>query len=202
MKHDFKCPYAEAELRRPCEVGSCNFNLADSHISRTYKRCFLNYQESLRYNPFALEKDKSFDYNALPLKQKHQLVASFFNTNSLEVDRVHGEFYASIFAVMVEDTVVGLKRQRLSPVPFKQCAVCGNECDHLYYPKSNALPEGYGYCAYTCFQLKPPPVLVVEKNLEVDFFDLLKALAAETTQDRPRFVRQIVDWILSRTPLV
>lgn len=198
-KH-FICPYAGAELKTPCSVGSCYFNLNDNPISRSFKRCFLNYQESLRYNPFAVAKKQDFDFNNLPQAQRNQIVASFFDLNEGDLGKVSANFYTSLFSILAEDALVGLRKVQLDPVPFRQCAVCGQESERLFYPRS-ILPSGYGYCSYPCFQLKPPPILALERNMEVDFKDLVEALEEQNTQTRTQFYRQLVDWVFGSTPI-
>lgn len=197
----FKCPYVNTELTKPCEVDSCNFNLSDSDMGRMYKRCYLNYQEALRYNPFTT-KMKEVQYNSLSVEQRERVVFSFFKVTKEDVDRSNSVFYTNLFGVLAEDAAAALTKKRLDPVPFKQCAVCGIAEDKLFLPEESALPSGFGYCSYKCFQMKPPPVLLLEKNLELDFLDFIKALEKETSQSRVKLVSQVIEHIFSNNSMV
>lgn len=199
----FTCPYSKAPLESPCEVTSCNFNLEDNSISRAYKRCFLNYTESLRYNPLAIKKNVEYDFNKLPQEQKNQIVGLFFNMTTDEVDKKTREFYISLFSVFAEDVLLSLRKHQIDPVPYRQCVVCAGECDSLFYPKSGILPPGWGYCTYSCYQLKPPPILTLEKNLSLEFLELIRGLELEyeSSHSRAKFVRQLVQWVLGDSPM-
>jgi len=195
---EFKCPYAKLPLTRPCEVGSCCYNLADNPVSKQSMRCFLHYCDGVRRRP-GLGKNEH-DFGAYPQDKKNKLAAQFFNVSLEEVDRINSEFYVSLFSVFAEDVSVALRKHQLDPVPYKQCVVCGNESDNLFIPKG-VLPSGYGYCSYGCFQMKPPPVILIEKNMDLDFAEFVGAMEHESHQGRAKFVRQLVEWVLGNTPL-
>lgn len=194
-KPEFVCLYSRKPLARACEVGSCNYNLDPTPLGRTYKRCLLNYFESLRHNPFGLKMHRD-DFASLPMNQRCQIVSAFFGVPEKDVKKSISKFYASMFTVLVQDAMTDLPKSQLDPVPFKQCCVCGIETPRLFYPKRGALPAGFGYCRYACYQLKPPPIIELELALEIDCLDLLQNLEFESNQSRPQFIRQIVQWIL------
>jgi hypothetical protein len=117
------------------------------------------------------------------------------------VFKATSNFYISMFSVLAQDSILFYNKHRLDPVPYKQCAVCGTACDHLFIPKSGALPAGWGYDRYCCYQLKPPPLLLLEKTLELDTIDMMKNIEHDATQSRAKFVRNLVQWVFSNTPM-
>lgn len=200
MQPEFTCIYSHKPLDRPCEVGSCNFNLDSTALGKTFRRCLLNYFESLRHNPYGLKTHKD-DFASLPFHQRCQIVGSFFGVQEREVKKSVSKFYASMFSVMVRDALTDIPKSQFSPVPYRQCAVCGTETSKLFYPRRGALPPGVGYCRYSCFQLKPPPIISLEISLEIDCLDLMQNIEFESTQSRPQFIRQIVQWIMGDIPM-
>ena len=120
-----------------------------------------------------------------------------------DVEKKSREFYTSLFSVFSEDVLLELKRHQIDPVLYTQCAVCGSSGKELFYPKSKILPVGWGYCRYACYQLKPPPILLLEKNLGIDFLDLIKALRSEyeSSQSRAKFARHLAQWVFGDTPM-
>ena len=201
MDTKFICPYANKELATPCTVDSCNFNMGQTPLADTYRRCFLNYIEALRYNP-AGKSDLGDQYGSLPLRQRAQLISNFFGISEREVMKSNGEFYSSMFSIIAQDTNFFQNKFQLDPVPYRQCAVCGEESDRLFIPQSGALPPGWGYCGYTCYLLKPPPFLVIEKSLELDISDLMKNLEYDNSDSRAKFVRQIILWVFGNIPML
>ena len=195
---EFVCMFANKPLTRPCEVESCNYNLDPTPIGRTYRRCLLNYFSSLRHNPYGLKQHKD-DFATLPFNQRCQVVGSFFGITDKDVKKSVSKFYAAMFGVMVQDAMTEVPKSQLDPVPFKQCVVCGCESEALFYPKHGALPAGYGYCRWSCYQFKPPPIVAMELALEIDSLDLMSSIDFEANQSRPQFIRQIVQWILGDT---
>jgi hypothetical protein len=198
-KLEFKCPYSGMELRRPCEVSSCNYNLVDNIKTKPYNRCFLNYAELIRNRPQAAKNEH--DFHAFTPDKKMKVASEFFGLSISEVQAINSDFYVSLFSIFAEDAIVDLKKHQLDPVLYRQCAVCGNEADgSLLYPDS-LLPPGVGYCSYPCFQLKPPPILLIVRNLDLDFVDFIKSMEYESSQSRSKFVRQLVEWVLGNTPM-
>lgn len=195
---EFKCPYIGLPLNNPCVVSSCNYNLNDNPIGKSHKRCFLNYAESVRQKPQAAKNEH--DFQAFPADKKIKIAAEFFDMTVSQVENINNAFYVSLFSIFAEDAIVSLKKHQLDPVLYRQCAVCGIEENQLFYPES-MLPPGFGYCSYACYQLKPPPILLIEKNLDLDFLDFIKSMEYESTQSRAKFIRQLVDWVLGNTPM-
>lgn len=173
-KQVFECPYAQAPLTRACEVSSCSFNLpGDSNLSKYYRRCFLNYVEKGIQNPNHLASIEQAQFSKLSPCQKKSLLKAFFQVQESDLDHAQRTFYLSFFSILIQDILLEIPRVVLKPVPFRQCAVCGamDDEDHpeFFYPKGGALPHGYGYCSWNCYQLKPPPVLILEELLDIDF---------------------------------
>lgn len=170
----FECPYARAPLTKACEVTSCSFNMpGHSGLSKYYRRCFLNYVEKGVQNPNHLTTIEQAQFSKLSLTQKKSLIKAFFNVNEENIHHAQRTFYLSFFSILLQDILLELPRSVLKPVPYSQCAVCGvmDDADQskFFYPKGGALPDGYGYCSWNCYQTKPPPILVLESILEVDF---------------------------------
>jgi len=172
--------------------------LNDNAAGRLHKRCFLNYAESIRNKPQALKNEH--DFQAFSSEKKIKVAADFFDLTVSQVEGINNAFYVSLFSIFAEDAIVSLKKHQLDPVLYRQCAVCGNAEDKLYYPDS-MLPPGFGYCTYNCYQLKPPPILLIEKNLDLDFIDFIRSMEYESPQSRAKFIRQLVDWVLGSTPM-
>jgi hypothetical protein len=195
---DFTCPYSKMRLHRPCSVSSCSYNLDDNPASNTYNRCFLNYTAEVRTRANLIKGE--FDFNNFSQDKKNKVAAQFFDIPIEEVAKVNSEFYVSLFSVFAEDVSVALKKQQLDPVPYRQCCVCGTECDELFILKS-VLPAGWGYCSYGCFQMKPPPILLIEKNMDLDFLEFVGAMEHESYQGRAKFVRQLIEWVLGNSAM-
>lgn len=195
----FACPYSNLELRRSCEVGSCSYHLADNPAAREHNRCFLAYTDSIRKRPSTSKTDN--DFNNFPQDRKNKIAAQFFDVPLEQVEKINSEFYLSLFSVFAEDVSASLRKQHLDPVKFVQCCVCGGEEEELFIPKGGVLPSGYGYCSYACFQLKPPPILMLEKNMDLDFAEFVRSMEHESHQGRAKFVRQMAEWVLGTVPL-
>ena len=195
---EFICPYSNMRLTRSCTVSSCCYQLNDNQHSNQYNRCFLKYTNEVRNRATLVKGDH--DFNNFPQDKKNRIAAQFFDISLEEVSKINSEFYIALFSVFAEDVSVSLRKQQLDPVPFVQCAVCGTESEELFIPKGT-LPSGYGYCSYSCFQMKPPPILLIEKNMDLDFLEFVGAMEHESFQGRAKFVRQLVEWVLGSTPL-
>ena len=201
----FECPYAKTTLQRACEVASCSFNLSEhSPLSRYYKRCFLNYVEKGIQNPNHLASIEQAQFSRLSRSQKKSLLKAFFHIKDEEIDHAQRTFYLSFFSILLQALLLELPRGTLSPVPYEQCVVCGVSADEgpfpFFYPKGGALPSGHGYCSWSCYQLKPPPIVVLERILDVDFRHLV------AHQDLPQTLRKesvslITYWLFSGVPL-
>lgn len=170
----FECPYARAPLTKACDVHSCAFNMpGDSSLSKYYRRCFLNYVEKGVQNPNHLASIEQAQFSKLSFLQKKSLLKAFFKVNEDEIKQAQRAFYVSFFSIIVQEIILEIPRGVLRPLPYSQCAVCGvmDEVDDpkFFYPKGGALPDGYGYCSWNCYQLKPPPILLLESILDVDF---------------------------------
>jgi len=196
----FICPYSNKRLMRACEVSSCNFNLPNIPLSRAYKRCFLNYLDSGNFNPMELER-VSPPFNELPENQRQQIIAAFFEIDRTDVMAVKGNFYLSFLSIITQEALSSSAKRQLAPVPYRQCAICGTESKSLFLPPSGCLPAGYGYCSYKCYQLKPPPLLTLEQLLEIDYQELVQN-PEFSVKNRARFVRYLIEWVLSDIPMV
>jgi len=171
----FVCPYVNLPLleSRPCAVSSCAFNLADIPMSRAYSRCFLKYVKATGYNPHAIDEVEQIEYGALPLPYREHIAKILLNFNEEgDVEEAKRSFYIALFSIMTQDTTVSLTKRQHSPIPYRQCCVCGTPSDSLWLPKGGLLPSGYGYCSWACWQEMPPPLLSLMKMLEVDFKDM------------------------------
>lgn len=195
---NFTCPYVNLELRQNCGVTSCNYNLPDNNQTIPYKRCFLNYTDTIRNRPGAAKNEH--DFQAFTQEKKNKIASQFLEITLDEVEQVNSNFYLALFSVFAEDVAISLCKHQLDPVPFEQCVVCGSGEDELFYPEG-VLPSGYGYCSYSCFQLKPPPILMVEKNMNLEFIDFISAIKHQTNQSRAKFVRQLSEFVLGNTPM-
>jgi len=180
---------------RACEVESCSFNLENSSISRTYKRCFLNYVKATAYNPRKTETLEKVEYGLLPLAVREHIARLFLDLGQDNDSK--RSFYAAMFSVMAHDTTVILTKFQLDPVPYLQCCACGASEDvTLWYPKSGILPSGFGYCSWNCWQTMPPPLITLIKLLEVDFLDLLNNLPfTQGQKSRLTFVHHVTRWV-------
>jgi hypothetical protein len=197
---EFKCPYSGVALGdRSCTVASCSYNLNDNPAANVYNRCFLNYTAEVRIRANLIKGE--FDFNNFSQEKKNKVAAQFFDISPGEVEKVNSEFYISLFSVFAEDVSVALRKHQLDPVPFKQCCVCGSESDELFIPKGGILPKGFGYCSYGCFQMKPPPILLIEHNMDLDFLEFIEAMEHQSHQGRAKFVRQLVEWVLGNSAM-
>jgi len=192
----FQCAYSKKPLVRPCEVESCVFNMPATSLATHYRRCFLNYVDKLRHNPYKVRTLATFA-EASP-EQKEQITAAFFGVTLADIQKVTTSFYTSLLSVLSFDTTSSLANRQVSPVPYRQCAVCGTACEReeLFLPKSGVLPPGYGYCSYPCYQLKPPPILHLECILHLDYRQFLDNLQFDRTKNRKRFVTQLIRWVI------
>ena len=202
----FNCPYANVPLCSSCEVGSCNFNLADKPISNIYDRCFLKYLDTLRTSTGVGQKLKQQalpenDFTRLSQRHREEIATFFLDISSKEVGQAYSDFYTSMFSLIAQDILVSLHKVLLDPVPYRQCCVCGQACDTLWYPDSNTLPDGFGYCSYACYQQKSPPILMLERTLEVNYRELAEKLEFDLLKSRPRFVSNLVHWVFAQTPM-
>lgn len=201
----FECPYAKMPLHRACEVSSCSFNLPEaSPLSRYYKRCFLNYVEKGVQNPNHLACIEQAQFSKLSVTQKKSLLKAFFQAKDDDLDHAQRTFYLSFFSIVLQDLLLEIPRGTLQPVAYEQCVVCGVSCEEseraFFFPKGGALPSGQGYCSWSCYQLKPPPIIVLERILDVDFKhivghdELQHALKQES-------VSLITYWLFTGVPL-
>lgn len=201
----FECPYAKSPLIKACEVASCSFNLPqNSSLSRYYKRCFLNYVEKGVKNPNHLASLEQAQFSRLSLAQKQTLIKAFFGVREESIDHAQRTFYVSFFTILMQDLLLEVPRGTLSPVPFEQCVVCGGAHDEgspgFFYPKGGALPPGHGYCSWGCYQLKPPPIIVLERILDVDFGHLVAHQELAQTLKK-QSVSLITFWLFTGVPL-
>lgn len=202
----FVCPYANRPLpshpkSEGCTVGSCGFNLEPSPLSRRFKRCFLLYTEQFKGQRYGRGAEMTF--SNLPRRHREAIVKVFMKASEEDLSAAYRDFYIAFFTILAEDTIVSLPKIQLDPIPYCQCVVCGDvdETRSLFVPQSGLLPPGYGYCSYRCFQLKPPPIIALERILEVDFRLLSDNLEFETIRNRPKFVWNLITWVLGGMPL-
>lgn len=204
----FICPYANKPLAHaPCEVQSCNFNLDNTPIALVYRRCFLLYSKSLSHNPNAQNilgdpPDPTLNFSDEPKAWREKIIEGFFTVKETEFKKSYADFYTSVFSVIAQDILVSLPKTHMDPLPYRQCVVCGtSEVKPLWYPKGGALPDGWGYCGFNCYQLKPPPLVAMERVLEVDFEHVVKGLDFDILRSRPKFVKNLIRWVLGPTPM-
>lgn len=200
----FICPYIKLPLppNRSCEVESCSFCLADTSLSRAYRRCFLNYVKATGHNPHKLDALEQVEYGALPLSYREQIAKILLDLKTHEEAEAKRTFYMSLFSIMTQDTTVSLAKRQHSPVAYRQCCVCGLASDELWFPKGFALPAGYGYCSWNCWQESPPPLIALMIMLEVDFADMTQNLPYPHGQrSRLTFITHLTRWVFGDTPL-
>ena len=200
----FICPYIGIPLpsNRSCEVESCSFCLADVPLSRAYRRCFLNYVKATGHNPYKLDDLEQVEYGALPLSYREHISRLLLDFKQQEEADAKRTFYMSLFSIMTQDTTVSLAKRQHSPVLYRQCCVCGLSCDDLWLPKGGALPSGYGYCSWSCWQEAPPPLIALMRLLEVDFADMTKNIPFPHGQrSRLTFTNHLTRWVFGETPL-
>jgi len=196
----FKCPYSDQPLDRACGVGSCNFHM-DGPLAPGYRHCFLNYLESLKHNPYGNEElERNPSFGELSSGLRRQIVKALFGADDPEVDRAYGAFYLAMFNITAQDVIAEQEKSQVEPVPYRQCAVCGIEAD-LWIPKRGALPPGYGYCGYACYQRKPPPLLALERRLELEVGQLFHEIEFNGPAERPKFIKQLAGWVLGESPM-
>lgn len=197
----FLCPYSKKALTRPCEVGSCTYNLSPaSNLSLAYQRCFLKYLKETTHNPFKIESVEAMEFARLPIKYREQIVQIFFpeEASCQGLRRATSSFYVTLFSILAQEATAAVSRSELDPVPFEQCAVCGQSHDDLWFPTpgTTPLPEGWGYCSWGCYQKKPPLVLSLEAGMEVEFDSLLLNFSFDLIKSRPKFLAQLTAWVL------
>lgn len=190
------CPYSEQELVKPCEVNSCGFNLSEKPIANVYRRCFLYYKKLTTNNPYKLDSIDQAEYHNLPIKIREQIVSLLLDLSKEDIGQAKSNFYFSLFSILSQDVVINLPKKQLSPVLYRQCCVCGKQEDNLYFPKSRTLPDGYGYCSWACFQSLPPPLLALEKILEVSLGEMTKNLKFQGFKNRVSYVKNLTTWII------
>ena len=190
------CPYSEQELLKACEVGSCCFNLEDKAVSTLYRRCFLYYKKLITNNVYKIDALDQAEYQNLPKKLREQIVSLFLDLDAESVGHAKSNFYFSLFSILSQDTVINLPKKQLAPVLYKQCCVCGCESDTLYFPKSRTLPDGWGYCGWSCYQEMPPPLLAIEKILELSLNEMTKSLKFQGFKNRVSYVKNLTTWII------
>jgi hypothetical protein len=199
---EFICPYVNILLDRPCAVESCSFNLADIPIGKAYRRCFLNYVKSTGFNPYKKDELEQAEFGLLPLSYREQIAKILLNFKPEDELAAKRTFYISLFSIMAHDTTVSLAKKQHSPLPYRQCCVCGNVNEKLWLPKGGILPSGYGYCSWACWQETPPPLLALTRTLEVDFADLLKNIPFPHGQkSRLTFILHLTRWIFGESSL-
>lgn len=205
MDTTFICPYANLPLPecRPCAVGSCSFNLADIPLSRAYSRCFLRYVKATGHNPHSVDDVEQAEYGALPLPYREQIAKLFLDFSvEQDVEEAKRSFYIALFSIMTQDTTVTLTKKQHSPVPYRQCCVCGVASETLWFPKGGVLPSGYGYCSWSCWQETPPPLLALMKTLEVDYQDMTENFPFPHGQkSRLAFIMHLTRRVLGDAPL-
>lgn len=204
MATEFICPYAGVPLspERPCAVESCSFNLANIPLSRAYRRCFLNYVQATGHNPYKLDDLEQVEYGILPLSYREYIARLLLGLKPEEEAQAKRTFYISLFSIMTHDTTVSLTKRQHSPVPYRQCCICGMPSDDLWFPKGGVLPPGHGYCSWSCWQEMPPPLLSLTKSLEVDFADMTANLPFPHGQkSRLIFTQHLTRWIFGETSL-
>ena len=206
----FICPYANLPLEkdRPCEVDSCGFNIL-SHakgtygekIARTYLGCFLNYVKATQWNPFKVAALGEFSTLSLPLRE--HLASLFLGMKEEEVIKAKRTFYFSLFSLLSEESAsaASVPKRQHAPVPYRQCAVCGNSDVPLWFPKSGLLPNGYGYCSWACWQTLPPPLLSLEHATAsgIPFSDMTQTVTFQGNHSRLQYVKHLVFNILGDT---
>lgn len=190
------CPYSEQELSKACEVESCCFNLSDKPISAVYKRCFLYYKKIITNNVYKIDSLDQAEYHNLPKKLREQIVSLLLDLDDEAIGQAKSNFYFSLFSILSQDTVINLPKKQLAPVLYRQCCVCGIQSDNLYFPKSRTLPDGWGYCSWPCFQVLPPPLLALEKILEVSLNEMTKNLRFQGFKNRVSYVKNLTTWII------
>ena len=200
----FICPYAGVPLPdgRSCEVESCSFNLANIPLGRAYHRCFLNYVKATGHNPHKLDDLDQVEYGTLPLSYREHIARLLLDLTIPDETEAKRTFYMSLFSIMAHDTTVSLAKRQHSPVPYRQCCVCGMPSDRLWFPKGGTLPSGHGYCSWYCWRESPPPLLALTQILEVDFADMTKNLPFPHGQrSKIVFTLHLTRWVLGETPL-
>jgi len=196
MKAFMICPYSEQELLKACEVESCCFNLADKPISQVYRRCFLQYKKVVTNNVYKIDALDQAEYHNLPKKMREQIVSLLLDLNDDSIAQAKSNFYFSLFAILSQDTVINLPKKQHAPVIYRQCCVCGQASDTLYFPKSRTLPDGWGYCSWSCYQALPPPLLALERILEVNVGDMMKNLRFQGFKNRVSYIKNLTTWVI------
>lgn len=198
----FICPYSNLPIPegRHCEVGSCTFNLEDVSISKIYNRCFLKYVKATGYNPHHIDDLEQVEYNFLAQEHKEQIALMFLDLK--DGTEAKQSFYIAIFSIMANDATISLSKRKLSPVPYRQCCVCGQPNDNLWLPSSGVLPSGWGYCSWSCWQTLSPPLLYLMRILDVDFEDLIRKIPyPHGHRSRLTFTNHLTQWVLGETSL-
>ena len=201
----FVCPYVGQPLPgdRPCSVSSCSFNLADIPLSRAYLRCFLNYVRSTGYNPYKRDELEQVEFGSLSLSYREQIAKLLLDLRDEDETSIKRTFYMSLFSIMAHDMTISLAKKQHSPIPYRQCCVCGQASDDLWFPKGNVLPSGYGYCSWSCWQSSPPPLLALTEILETDFAEMTRNLPFPHGQkSRLTFCQHLTRWIFGETSMV
>lgn len=200
LSDSFICPYSNLPIPegRHCEVGSCSFNLEDVSISKTYKRCFLNYVKATGHNPHQIDDLEQVEYNFLPPEYKEQIALMFLGLK--DGQEAKHAFYIAIFSIMANDTTASLAKKKLDPVPYRQCCACGQPTEDLWTPSSGILPSGWGYCSWGCWQMLPPPIIYLMRILDVDFEELIRNIPYPQGQkSRLVFINHLAQWVLGET---
>ena len=134
------------------------------------------------------------------LKHKEEIIKGFLSVTDDDIQQATGNFYLRLINLLLQTTLIDLPRTQLEPIPYTQCCVCGNSENPLWFPKSGVLPDGYGYCSYACFQLKPPPILVHEQFLETEYQTLIPNLTFDIFKTRAQFVQNLIQYIFNKIP--
>ncbi len=195
---DFICPYANVPLlqERPCCVSSCCFNLGDMKINRLYRRCFLFYVKTTSSNPYKLRDLERVEFSALPLSAREAIAKVLLDIKKEDELELKRNFYTALFSIMIQDTTLSVTKKRYAPVLYQQCCVCGCTERALWFPKGGILPQGFGYCSWACWQEMPPPILSLVKNLEVDFYQMLKCIPYPNGQkSKLVFLLHLIRWV-------
>jgi hypothetical protein len=178
-------------------VESCSFNLADIPLAKAYRRCFLNYVKATSHNPFRREELERSEFGALPLSMREHIARLLLDMAPSAESEAKRMFYVALFSVMAHDCAVSLAKRQHAPVAYRQCCACGTPSEDLWFPKGGVLPEGSGYCSWSCWQERPPPLLELERTIGVDLGGLLQSLPFPHGQkSRLNFALHLARWLL------
>lgn len=159
-RNKFWCPELELYMYQPCEVESCSFYSEDNAWTGN---CILRYmskheQESLSYNELAfLMHTPTSELRAQIFSSIRKMRSAFLKEKLLE------ENSTNLF-------------DRISNK--KVCCVCEGPI------KKAIAKRGYYYCSEFCLYKKPPKVLILEREFNVDFYDLVLRCVDQFSRNR------------------